>query len=391
MPLIQPVSKGWSTLSKAEKFTWLFWGLVTAFIFYKCISDPSGRTVVNNYLEAARFWIAGEPVYFGNHGFLYLPQFAFLVSFIAELPRWLAEVIERMVQLPLLLAGLFTFCRFIAREKEKSFFPLMTLVVFLISFSSFRNGQTNIATLGLMLLSIVALTSSQWNRAAVFMTLGIVFKPTFIVFYLLSGALHRPMYWRLPLGLLVAFLLPMLFASPGYVIDQHLGFIQTLVDAVELGVHKADWASFFGIFPQVMGVFVPEKFQTVVRLILAPVTLWLAWYAKKHYKPEMAAYYMYALPACYLMLFNPRNENNDYAILSAAIGFWLAAATHRYGSGVLKGFSWFILLGIIGAYEISVRLTPGMDAWVSPIMGTVFTLFLLMRLFLGRDERLPGK
>ena len=207
------------------------------------------------------------------------------------------------------------------------------------------------------------------------MTLGIIIKPTFIVFYLLAGALHRPMYWRLPLGLLAAFVVPMFFAGSGYVIDQHLGFIQTLDAAVHLGVHKADWASFFGIFPQVSGVFVPEKIQMAVRLILAPVTLWLAWYAKKHYKPEMAAYYMYALPACYLMLFNPRNENNDYAVLSAAIGFWLAAASHRYNSGVLKGFSWFILLGIIGSYEISVRLTPGMDAWVSPVAGTLFTVF----------------
>lgn len=376
----------WQNLELAEKLAWLLWGLLAVIIIYKCISFPASRTVVNNYLHAASLWLDREPIYSGDHGFLYLPQFAFLLSFVAELPRWLAELIERLVQWPFLLAGLLQFCRLQAQDNGKKLFPLVSLLVVVIGFSSFRNGQTNIAILGLMLLSVVALSARQWNRAAVFMSLGLVFKPTFIVFYLLAGVLHRPMYWRLPLGWLVILLMPMLFADPGYVIAQHFGFVQTLKAAVALGVNKADWASFFGIFPQVAGFFVPEAIQFWVRLVLAPVTLGLAWHAQKKYPPAMAAYYLYALPACYLMLFNPRNENNDYVILSVAIGFWLVAA---YPGNRLKSFLWLVILGILGSYEISSGLTPGMDAWLSPVSATVFTLFLLACLLKGAYSPLP--
>ena len=376
-------------LNIQEKRALAFWLLVAALVIYKCVVDPSGRTVADNYLEGARRWLNNDNIYYGDRGFLYLPEFAFLYSFLVHLPLWVSEALGRLIQLMILVAGLLTFCRFVAKPGEKSFLPLMTLVVFPICFSSIRNGQTNIALLGLMLLSVVALAREQWNRAGVFMTLGLVFKPTFIVFYLLAGALHRPLYWRLPLGIFIVGLILVGFKGWDYVLLQHVNFVEMLQGAVQLGVHKADWASFFGIFPQLTGYFVPDQVQFATRLVLAPVTLYLAWLARKQFQKPMAAYFLYALPACYLMLFNPRNENNDYAILSVAIGFWLAAAVHRYRSPVLTYFCTFLLLGIVAAWEISVRLTPGMDAWVSQVLATLFTFFLVMRLLVGREERLP--
>ncbi|MGI9275547.1 MAG: glycosyltransferase family 87 protein [Endozoicomonas sp.] len=359
---------------------------VACLVVWKCIDDPTGRTVADNYLEGARRWLNEDNVYYGPRGFLYLPEFAFLYSFLVPLPLWLSEAAGRLLQLGVLVSGLFAFSRFMGKPGEKSFFPLMSLVVFPVCFSSIRNGQTNIAILGFMLLAVVALSRKQWNAAGVFMTFGLLFKPTFIVFYLLAGALHRPMYWRLAAGILMAFLVPALFKGLDYVVQQHINFLVMMQEAFQFGVHKADWASLFGIFPQLTGYFVPEKIQMAVRLLLAPVVLFLAWLAGRRYNTGMSAYYIYALAACYLMLFNPRNENNDYAILSAAIGFWMAASVHRYQSRTLLYFCIFMLLGILAAWEISVRLTPGMDAWVTPLIATVFTLFIIVRLVAGRDE-----
>lgn len=377
------------SLTIEEKRTFLFWLFVAFLIVYKCIDDPLGRTVADNYLEGARRWLSGENIYYGARGFLYLPEFAFLYSFLSPLPLWLSEAVGRLLQLWILVFGLFSFSRFIAKPREKSFFPLITLVVFPICFSSIRNGQTNIAILGLMLLTVVALSKRHWNAAALLMTLGLVFKPTFIVFYLLAGALHRPMYWRLAAGALLAFLIPVLFEGLNYVVQQHINFLVNLQEAVQLGVQKADWASFFGILPQLTGYFVPVEIQMAVRLVLAPLVLFLVWLAGRRYGAGMSAYYLYALAACYLMLFNPRNENNDYAILSAAIGFWLAASVHRYQSRVLLYFSISMLVGILAAWEVSSRLTSGMDAWVSPLIATIFTFFLIVRLLSGRDEEFP--
>jgi len=103
------------------------------------------------------------------------------------------------------------------------------------------------------------------------------------------------------------------------------------------------------------------------------------------------------LATCYLMLFNPRNETNDYALLSVAIGYWLlaigywvAVSKHRFHSLKFHVFCWFFVLGFVASKYI-VTLTPGMWAWWKPVMGIFFTLFLLQRLFMDKVIAEAGK
>ncbi|MDB2384437.1 DUF2029 domain-containing protein [Endozoicomonas sp.] len=372
----------WQSLSRAEKITIGVWVLVAALMVLKSITSPNHSTVSDEYTLGASRWLAGDNLYAGAVGFLYLPQFAFLYSIYSPLPLWASEAVWRLTQLVVLLYSVFAFAGLMQKPGEKSFFPLLSVAIICISTASFRNGQANIMLLGVLLLSTVMLAEKQWNKATALMTFGLIVKPTFIIFYLLAGALNRPLYWRLPLGLLVAFLIPMLFKGSVYVVEQHQNFVITLQQAIAYGEEgpKLTWASFFAIFPQVAEFTVAAEIQQVTRLILAPVTLAIAWYASKKYPRKMACYYTYALATCYLMLFNPRNETNDYALLSVAIGYWLAVSKHRFHNVKYHLFIWLFVLGFVASKYV-VLLTPGMWAWWKPVMGVFFTVFLLQRLF----------
>lgn len=374
----------WNQATPGQKRAWGLWLLVLILLTVKCITAPLERTVAGNYFMAGQQWLAGESIYSHGHGYLYLPEFAFLYSWLTPLPVWLSELAGRLVQMFLLLWGLLQFCQFMERQGEKSAFPWMTLVIVLIGFSSFRNGQTNIGLIGLTLLSVMALLHERWWQAGVFMTLGLIFKPTFIVFYLLAGALFRPMYWRLPIGLLLAFWIPVLFSHFDYVWAQHVAFVENLLVTVDIGVKKAAWASFFGIFPQVFGFYIPDLLQHGVRLVLAPVTLLLAWRVKQTSDPQTLAFYLYALPVCYLMLFNPRNENNDFALMAPLLGYWLAVAINRAHGKALVWLISLLIVGTLFSYDLSKLITPEYNAWMAPLMATVFSAFILIRLFRNR-------
>lgn len=372
----------WQTFTWPEKLTVVLWLFVVLIMVIKCLTSPHRSTVSDEYLLGASRWLAGDSLYAGANGFLYLPQFAFLYSIFHLFPFVMSEIIWRLVQLAVLLSGLTAFARLLARPGEPSFLPLLSVVVVSMGMASFRNGQANIMLLGLLLLSVVALTRQQWTQAAFYMVLGLIAKPTFIVFFLLAGVLHRPLYWRLPLGLVLAFVVPALFKGPGYVMEQHLNFLDMLRQAIAFGEYgpKLTFSHFFAIFPQLTGWWVPAEIQQLTRLLLAPLTLACAYYAQRKYSPQTACYYSYALATSYLMLFNPRNETNDYILLSVAIGYWLVMARYRSHHLGYQLLCWFFVLGFVASKYV-VKLTPGMWAWWKPVMAVLFSLFLLQRLF----------
>ncbi|WP_330926980.1 glycosyltransferase family 87 protein [Candidatus Sororendozoicomonas aggregata] len=378
----------WRQLSNAEKGTVSLWVIIALWMVVKSYTSTTTSTVSDEYTLGAARWLAGDDLYAGANGFLYLPQFAFLYSIFSLFPLWVSEALWRLTQLTVMLFGLVSFARLMRAPGEKSFVPLLSLAVVCISTASFRNGQANIMLLGVLLLSTTALARYRWNTAAVLMTFGLIVKPTFIIFYLLAGALNRPLYWRLPLGILVAITVPMLFKDAGYVWEQHGNFVVMLQQAIAYGEAgpKLTWAHLFAIFPQVAGFSVSPEVQQVTRLVMAPLTVVAAWYASQRYPREMACYYVYALAICYLMLFNPRNETNDYALLSVAIGYWVAVSKHRFHAIKYHAFCWFFVLGFV-ASKFIVMLTPGMWAWWKPVMGILFTLFLLQRLFSQAQAR----
>jgi alpha-1,2-mannosyltransferase len=366
------------------RIAWLLW---LALFLIAALPTLTGRVhdVTHHYHTAAIHWFHGEPMYDeSGHGFLYFPQSAILYSPFAYLPGSSGEIVWRAVILAVFAAGVCRLARLAGRISGLDFFPITTMFCLPLAFSSERNGQATLIMAGLMMLAAVDLVDRRWWRASIYLALGVAFKPLCLVMLLLAAVLYPATAWRLAvcIGLLVA--MPFLTASPDYVFSQYADCGKMLHAASDRGL-ETNWAQLFGLL-DIAGLEVPQRMQFALRLFAAAATLGFLVFAKRRLPQEWVGTYCYVLAICYLMLFNPRTENNSYSALAPAIGIFFChdvLVRRRYPLGIA-----YVLLsiGILCTYYVCRLVTgPDLTTWLSPLMGALFTAIVVVQVFRWHD------
>jgi hypothetical protein len=363
---------------------WIAWALLIVGVCALVTASGNRRTVTPAYRGAAQSWFAGEDLYDDTgRGFLYLPQSAILFSPLAYLPFPVAEVLWRVINIGVFVWGVRRLAGLVERDLGVSAFPLISIFAGPLALACCRNGQMTLAMAGLMMLAVAMCAERRWNAAAIALGAALALKPLAIVLWLLAAAIHRPLRGRLAVaGVLVA-LLPFATQWPNYVWRQYADCLGMLGSAAQLGANQ-QWAQFFGMLG-CFGVDAPPMLQTLTRLAAAGATLALCLLARKRLPQATADAYLYVLAATYLMLFNPRTENNTYAMLGPALGVLAAPiilVERRKWAALLLGF---IAFGTLGSYEIGKLLTPGSVVWLAPAMTVCFVGLIVQRL-LRRGE-----
>lgn len=370
------------TNKNAVRSAWICWAFL--FLVMSAIVLVDGRrTVVPSYRMAALSWLDGQGLYTGDGagGFVYFPQAAILFVPFAMLRPAAGEVLWRLVTIGAFAAGLFSFAQLAGKRPEKQFFPLMTLVALPLAWSCARNGQATLLITGLMLLAVRDVAYGNWWRATLWLTLGVAVKPLAIVLALLIMAIDRPMSWRLLLGMAVAALSPFLFGRPAYVLQQYSACLNNMTMAAHVGVIDMGFTSPFSAL-RLIGIDVPERVQTLIRLLSAAATLALCVVGRRRHDARLSSVFVFALAVEYLMLLSPRTEDNTYAMLGPAIALFMAQAflsEKRTGGGLLLCFLAFALLC---SRVLERLLTPHAGiSWVRPLMASCFAVYLLARLY----------
>lgn len=367
---------------RANIAAWLGWAvlfLITAAI----IMGGSSRSVVPAYRFGSLAWIAGQNLYDGTGvgGFVYFPQAAVLFVPFAILPPLAGEVLWRFVNTGVFVAGLLAFSRLAGRASKKDLFPLMTLIAIPLAWDCARNGQATLAMTGLMLLALVDIHGSRWWRAVLWLSLGVVVKPLIIVLVLLIMAVDRPMTWRLLAGLALVAVSPFFAQSPAYALQQYAACFANMSAAAHVGVVAHGWTTPFSAL-RIAGLDVPERAQTVLRLLAAAGTLALAFYTRRRHDAVRSAMYLFSLAALYVMLFSPRTENNTYVMLAPVFGVFLASAfliENRKGEGIMLSI---LILVLLSSRPISKLLAPHAEQiWIPPLIGVCLCVYVLYRLF----------
>ena len=375
---------------KAVRNAWIGW-LVMFLATAAIIASGSSRTVVPAYREGAVSWIAGETIFKhpGVGGFVYLPQAAVLFIPISLLSVAAGEVLWRFINIGVFAFGIFRIAGLVRGRSATELFPLMTLVTIPLAWDCARNGQATLIITGLMLLAVVDIASSRWWRATLWLSLGVAFKPLAIVLVLLVMAIDRPMTWRVLLGMLATALVPFLTQHPAYVVEQYAAFWSSLTKAAHVGVVEKGWTTPFNAL-QLVGIAVPEKVQTVLRLAAALGTLALCSLSRLRQDAVRSAALVFALAVVYLMLFSPRTENNTYAMLGPAIAVFLAGAyflERRPAEGILLSCMAVVMAG---SRQIERLLTPqAATSWVSPLVAVLFCGYVVMKV-LGEGTQGDG-
>ncbi len=365
-----------------DRNAWIAWTVLFLAVAAIMVSG-SHRTVVPSYRLSALDWFAGRPLYDGTGvgGFVYFPQAAILFMPLAALPPLASEVFWRLVNIGVLALGLRAFARLAGGQSGEKLFPLMTLVAIPLAWDCARNGQATLAMTGLMLLTVVDVADARWWRATLWLSLGIALKPLTIVLALLVAAVVRPMTWRVPLGMAALALSPFLFQHPSYVLQQYAGCWQNTTTAAHVGVAVQGWTSPF-VTLRFAGIDVPERIQTIIRIVAAVITWMLSIFVRRRYDAARSAVFIFSMAAVYLMLFSPRTENNTYAMLGPAFAVFAAQAfliERRFAEGiVLTG----VALITAASRTVAHCLAPGKEAiWLAPICAALFAIYLLFRIF----------
>jgi hypothetical protein len=368
---------------------WIGWAvlfIVTAAI----IAAGSVRSVVPAYRLGSENWLAGHSLYDGTGvgGFVYLPQSAVLFIPFALLPTITGEILWRLASIGIFAAGLRRFGGVAAERAGEGFFPLMTAVSIPLVWDCARNGQATLAMAGLMLLAVAEIARDRWWQASIWLALGVAVKPLIVVLVLLAAVVERPLRWRAAVSLAAVALAPFLAQHPAYVLEQYTGFLRNSLQAAHVGVAVQGWSHPFSAL-LAAGIDVPEKVQTAIRLLAAPLTLVVCLLARRRLDRGRAAVYLYSFAAMYLLLFSPRTENNTHMLLAPAIAFFFAEAVLLTGRRADGAFTGAVVLVMVAGRPIQRILAPRTEQiWLAPLLATLFTGYLLFRFF--RDVREQG-
>lgn len=359
-------------------FTWLLFASIVTFVVALSIVNGQERSVTPSYREAVWHWFGGEPLYnMQGHGFLYLPQAALVFAPWAVLPHAACEIVWRLSIIGVLAISVARMTRLLGGDGR--WFFTASLASAILAWGCARNGQSTLIMTGMMILAVADASESRWWRAAVLLSLAFAFKPLAVVLIMLVAVIYPPMSWRLAIGMLLVAIVPFATQHPEYVLSQYRACHQNLQITFDVG-ETSYWAQLFGML-QVAGIDLPSPVRTGIRLLASVATLAACWQAVRRLPPERAAFYVYSLAACYLMLFNSRTEGNTYAMVGPVYGLLIAEAAYRLHWPRATGWLVGAVALSLANFELAVLVTPRDRAiWICPLVCVGVTVYLVSRL-----------
>jgi Glycosyltransferase family 87 len=375
----------------ADRAAWIAWTALFATISILILAG-SDHSVVSTYRDATLQWFAGRDIYTDTgHGFLYLPVAAILFAPFAWLPPAACEIAWRLVAIGGFAIGVRRLGKITEGGRSDSTFAILTLASLPPAMACARNGQSTLIMAGLMMSACVDLAEGRRGRAVLCATLAVALKPLAVVLLLLAPFFDRRLAWRAALGFVAVLCLPFVTQRPAYVLDQYMKCAQMFRASSHCGMIEL-WAQPFSVLG-LLGINVPESAQTAIRLLAAGGAIGLCLAARSRTTSTRAAEYLLAISVLYILLFNPRTENNTYAMLGPVIGVSLVAALASTppSRGDVVFLSTLVALMAVGDALVRLFVPEGEHIWMTPSLAVLFSAYLIRRLFFheGRRSALP--
>ena len=383
-----------NTLSRhawADRAAWMAWAALFATISILILAG-SDHSVVSTYRDATIQWFAGRNIYTDTgHGFLYLPAAAILFAPFAWLPPAACEIAWRLMVIGGFAIGVWRLGKLVEGGQSASTFALLTLASLPPALACARNGQSTLIMAGLMMSACVDLAEGRRGRAVLCATLAVALKPLAVVLLLLAPFFDRRLAWRAALGFVAVLCLPFVTQRPAFVLDQYVKCAQMFRASSHCGMIEL-WAQPFSVLG-LLGIHVSESTQTAIRLIAAGGAIGLCLAARSRTRSTRAVEYLLAISVLYILLFNPRTENNTYAMLGPVIGLSLVAALvlKPPSRAAVLFLSTLVTLMAVGDALVRLFVPEGEHIWMTPCLAVLFSVYLIHRLFFreGRRPTLP--
>jgi hypothetical protein len=339
-----------------------------AIITYQSDSGTLDSVAYDCYRTASLNWWAHKPIYDLSiiKGFVYLPQAALIDTPFMLMPGRLGIILWRGFGWALYLTALWRFVAPLPRNWRLLAFVLAVPT----GVASLANGQASLHLAGFMVHAMCDVQRARWWQATAWLMVGMAVKPLMLVLVLLLWPLHRPLWWRIPVGLALFFLAPWLTGPAAYVNAQYHDAWRKLSIA-----EKPDelFEDFRGMLSQ-LGWWMPTRLYAIVRGVGALATFGGAVWATRRLKEPWVSLAFLAGAGVYTTVLNPRTQSSTYVLAGPAAAL---AATWLFHE---KRRGWAIaMLAVIACWCTSPRRGPAWTLnWLKPLSGIVFaTLFVL--------------
>lgn len=330
-------------MTRANRFTWAAWiGFVVLVVAVKFDVAPSAGNVFNIYREAAIRWSQGLDLYPADLYFNYLPSAAVLFLPWTWLPFEIGGALWRAINLLVFALGLARVCDVLETRhgNQVVYFPIATLFAITMAWSAARYGQMTLAMAGLMMLAVASLQRGDNWRAALFLAVAIGLKPPAIVLALVVIAVFPGVRVPALFFSLAIVTLPFLFQSADYVFEQYRAVPEMLLARA---TRIWPYPHVFGLLDSI-GISTIAGQRTIVRVTTGLLVLGACWRVRRSNLPPGVSYYLYALPAAYILLLGEGTEHNTYAMMAPIMGLAMALALHerRKGTVITLAAMWLI-------------------------------------------------
>ncbi len=369
----------------------ILWILPWLVITVMVVSRPTKRTVTPLYHDAVKLWEQRQSLYAGPYGMNYLPSFIPVFTPYHAFPVEVGDVLWRSTAFAGFAMGIWILTR---KQGGAKAFALVTLIGLPLCLGALRNGQAN-AHLGMTLLAAAAcLYLKRWTLASIFLGLAVAIKPLGLAAVGLAFAAYPHLWWRLGLSVVGFLLLPFAIAPTAYVQSQYVDAYNNLRQCSEVTEHRfADINGFLRTF----GIPLVGKASLLVRAGAGALFALLCFVFVRRQTDRERALSWLAFSAAFLMLFNPMNESNSYAIFGPVLALW----AWQFKIYDRRFLAWTLFAMLITMSVLPNLLRPWLGnsfalAW-HPAMTALFITILIVQFFsrgalpcLHKPPRLPS-
>ncbi|RWL80748.1 MAG: DUF2029 domain-containing protein [Mesorhizobium sp.] len=369
-----------------------FWLWVGSFLIVLGLAlwSPNARSVVHIYRHGSEAFLSGQPLYQVEvaMGYLYAPAFAVLYVPLLKLGPYLGDVLWHMLGFGALTFAAMRQVRKVGGEEQTWLLSFGLFLALPVSLAALRNGQATILLTGACWF--LTLSALEGRRAECFFwaMLAIIAKPTAIIMLLLAGALRPRLIPALALAVLVVLVIPYGFASTDYINAQYHDFFRLLTSMTVDPTGPFVPADFTAPFTR-FGVPIPESMATIVRVVAGLLTLWLVLQFDRRLDSNLGGLAVFLAAACYMCVFNPRVEQNTYAMVAVPAGLSIALLWQEKGAVITR---WLLaaLLFVTGLTSVDSRLHDLFHPWFRPIGVSIVACLLIGWFWTRGRQKMPA-
>jgi hypothetical protein len=313
----------------AIRIALILWGIATLVVMARAAIQPVDKqSVFDVYVNAARHWVAGQPIYDWQEaaGYRYAPTVAILFVPALNLPDRVSSIIWRLLNTAVFLGGMWwCWSLGIPTRNARKLWAIALLMVLPLAMGAINSAQANCLLAGLLLCAIAAAHTERWWLSAVLMALASMLKIYPLSLALLLWMLFpRKFSWRFVVCCAIGLLIPFVLQRPSTAIQQYADWIRRLAAEDRHDRPAFIWYHDIRLLLRNIGLRMSPPTFVGMELIGGAAIAWVCWAGHRAgWSRQRLLGITLALASCWMTVLGPSTEITTYTLIAAPLAWML--------------------------------------------------------------------